>query len=268
MSNVEIPLVVFSVLSQTAIGMVIINTKRQWAAEPHLAHLDESRRYWGIVLAFLITGMIASFFHLGHPLQAYTTLKHLSKAWLSWELVGIAVFLVLAILGFLTEKGKKSGIISFATALVGLLTLLFMGMTYSPPGYPAINNALPLIFFLLTALLLGASCSAWLAPPEKRAWLLKILSVSLIIGLVVYLIVPCVWLSGGTVMKQTAWAWISSPLYWGRIGIGLVLPLILLWRIRDIPPWLPVIILLGELMGRAVFFKDTVHAAGNIGGLY
>lgn len=268
MSNVELPLVVFSVLSQTAIGMVIINTGRKWAAEPHLAHLQEGGRQWGIILAFLITGMIASFFHLGHPLQAHTTLKHLSKAWLSWELLGIAVFFGLAILGFLTEKGKKGGIISFTTALVGLLTLLFMGMTYSPPGYPAINNALPLVFFLLTALLLGASCSSWFAPPEKKVWLLRILSVSLIVGLVVYLIVPCVWLSGGTVMKQTAWAWILSPLYWGRIGIGLVLPLILLWRLRDIPPWLPVIILLGELMGRAAFFRDTVHAAGNIGGIY
>jgi DMSO reductase anchor subunit len=124
------------------------------------------------------------------------------------------------------------------------------------------------VFFLITALLLGTSCSAWITPPEKRAGLLRILAVSLIVGLVVYLLVPCIWLSGGTVMQQTAWAWISSPLYWGRIAIGLVVPLILLWRLRDIPPWLPVMILVGELMGRAGFFRDTIHAAANIGGLY
>lgn len=265
MSNLEIPLVLFSVFSQTAIGLVIISTGRQWATD---APGEGDRRQWGIVLAFLITGMIASFFHLGHPLQAYTTLKHLSKAWLSWELLGIAVFLGLALVGFFTEKGKKGGIIPVLTALVGLLTLLFMGMTYSPPGYPALNNALPLVFFLITALLLGTSCSTWITPPEKKAWLVKILGVSLIVGLVVYLIVPCIWLSGGTVMKQTAWAWISSPLYWGRIVVGLVLPLIVLWRSRDIPLWLPVIILLGELIGRAGFFNDTIHAATNIGGLY
>lgn len=265
MSAIEMPLVLFSVLSQTAIGLVIMNAGRKWATD---GPIDGDRRQWGIVLAFLITGMIASFFHLGHPLEAYTTLKHLSKAWLSWELLGITIFLCLALVGFFTEKDKNSSPVVFLTALIGLLTLLFMGMTYAPPGYPALNNALPLVFFLLTALLLGTSFSAWFTPLEKRPWLFRILTVSLIVGLVVYLIVPCIWLSGDTVTVQTAWAWISSPLYWGRIVIGLVLPLIFLWRIKDIPPWLPVIILIGELLGRAAFFKETVHAAANIGGLY
>jgi hypothetical protein len=68
-------------------------------------------------------------------------------------------------------------------------------------------------------------------------------------------------------MVQTANAWIESPLYWGRIAIGLILPLLLIWKIKDIPPWLPLIILIGELLGRAAFFQETVHAATNIGGL-
>ncbi|MEE4240884.1 MAG: DmsC/YnfH family molybdoenzyme membrane anchor subunit [Desulfopila sp.] len=265
MSNIEMPLVLFSVLSQTAVGLVIINAGRNWAAE---GPVGISRSQWGIVLAFLITGMIASFFHLGHPLQAFTTLKHLSKAWLSWELLGITLFLCLALIGFFTGKDKKKSPVVFLAALVGLLTLVFMGMTYAPPGYPALNNALPLVFFLLTALLLGTSFSAWFTPAEKRPLLFRILTVSLIVGLVVYLLVPCIWLSGGTVTMQTAWSWLSSPLYWGRVGIGLLLPLILLWRLKDIPLWLPVIILIGELLGRAAFFKETVHAAANIGGLY
>ncbi len=264
MSNIEMPLVLFSVFSQTAIGLTIMNTGRQMAGDDFIG---EGRKQWGIVLAFLVTGMIASFFHLGHPLQAYTALKHLSTAWLSWELLGVSVFLLLALFGFFTEKEKKSGLLASLTAVIGLLTLFFMGMTYAPPGYPALNNALPMIFFLLTALLLGTSFSAWFTPREERTWLCRILTVSLIVALVVYLIVPCIWLSGGTVMVQTAHAWIESPLYWGRIAIGLLLPLLLIWKIKDIPPWLPLIILIGELLGRAAFFQETVHAAGNIGGL-
>lgn len=264
MSNIEMPLVLFSVLSQTAIGLAIMNTARQMAGDDFIW---EGRRQWGLVLAFLVTGMVASFFHLGHPLQAYTALKHLSAAWLSWELLGISVFLCLALFGFFTEKEKKSVLVAFLTALIGLFTLLFMGMTYAPPGYPALNNALPMFFFLLTALLLGTSFSAWFTLPEDRSWLCRILTVGLIVGLVVYLIVPCIWLSGGTVMVQTASAWIESPLYWGRIVIGFILPLLLIWKIKDIPPWLPLIILIGELLGRAAFFKETVHAATNIGGL-
>ena len=98
MSNVEMPLVLFSVLSQTAIGLVFINSCRQWATD---GPSEDNRRQWGIVLAFLVTGMVASFFHLGHPLQAYTALKHLGKAWLSWELLGISIFLCLSIFGML-----------------------------------------------------------------------------------------------------------------------------------------------------------------------
>ena len=264
MSNVEMPLVLFSVLSQTAIGLTIMNSGRQLAGDDFIG---EGRRQWGLILAFLVTGMIASFFHLGHPLHAYTALKHLSTAWLSWELLGISVFLCLALFGFFTEKEKKSGLVSCITALIGLLTLLFMGMTYAPPGYPALNNVLPMFFFLLTAILLGTSFSAWFTPSEERSWLCRILTTGLVVGLVVYLIVPCIWLSGGTVMVQTANAWIASPLYWGRIVIGFVLPLLLIWKIKDIPPWFPLIILIGELLGRVAFFKDTVHAATNIGGL-
>lgn len=265
MSKIELPLVVFSVLSQTAIGMVVINSCRQWAAD---GPGESDRRQWGIVLAFLVTGMAASFFHLGHPFQAYTALKHLSKAWLSWELLGISIFLCLSILGFFLVNGTKSRLVTFVTALTGLFTLTFMGMTYAPPGFPAINNVLPLVFFLTTALLLGTSCSVWWASPATRSWLTRILIVTLIVGLIVYLIVPCIWLSGGTVMAKTGWAWLASPFYWGRVGIGLVLPLAILAQRRDTPPWLPLIILIGELMGRTVFFKDTLHAAANIGGLY
>jgi len=264
MSTIEMPLVLFSVLSQTAIGLVVINSCRQWAAD---GPAKTDRGQWGIVLAFLITGMAASFFHLGHPLQAYTALKHLGKAWLSWELLGISVFLCLTLLGFFMVKGKNARLVTTLTALVGVLTLLFMGMTYAPPGYPAVNNVLPLVFFLITALLLGTGFSAWVAPSAAKPWLTRILTVTLIVGVIVYLIVPCIWLSGGTSMAQTGWTWFASPLYWGRVAVGLVLPLAVLWRIKDIPLWLPVLILLGELMGRAAFFRDTVHAAANIGGL-
>jgi len=33
MSNLELPLVFFTVLSQTAIGLVIVSTLRQWAVD-------------------------------------------------------------------------------------------------------------------------------------------------------------------------------------------------------------------------------------------
>ena len=96
----------------------------------------------------------------------------------------------------------------------------------------------------------------------------RILIISLIVGLVVYLIVPCIWLSGGEVMRQTGEQWLASPLYWGRIVIGLVSPLAIIWALKKTPGWLWIIILVGELLGRAVFFASTVHTATNMGGIY
>ena len=265
MSHLELPLVFFTVLTQTAIGLVILSSLRQWAVEGPTGKI---RLEWIAASAFVVAGLVASFFHLGHPLQGYTALKHLGTAWLSREVLGVSIFTGLTLLGLLLVRGKTNGPVAFAAALVGLATILFMGMTYSPPGFPAVNNVLPMVFFLITALLLGSSFATWFAPPEKKNWLTGILKVTLAVGLVVYLIVPCVWLSGGTVMAQTGWAWIGSWLYWGRIVIGLILPLAVVWLTRGVPVWLPVIILIGEIMGRMVFFKETLHAAGNLGGLY
>jgi DMSO reductase anchor subunit len=143
-----------------------------------------------------------------------------------------------------------------------------MGMTYSPPSFPAINNVLPFVFFIVTAALLGSSVGLSFAPASKKPLVSSIFTISLIVGLVVYLIVPCIWLSGGEVMRQTGQSWIASPLYWARIIVGLALPLAVIWTTKKSPGWLWVLVLAGELMGRAVFFASTVHTATNIGGIY
>lgn len=96
----------------------------------------------------------------------------------------------------------------------------------------------------------------------------QILLVSLIVGLVVYLVVPCIWLSGGEIMRQTGQSWISSPLYWARIAVGLVLPLVVIGTTKKTPGWLWLVILAGELAARAVFFANTVHSVTNMGGVY
>lgn len=265
MSHLELPLVFFTVLTQTAIGLVLISTLRQFALAGTTGRV---RTEWVLAAVLVGAGLIASFFHLGHPFQAYTALRHLGQAWLSREVLGVSVFLILTLVGVFLARDRVNPVLAWLAALAGLAVILFMGMTYAPPAFPAVNNALPMVFFLITALSLGSGFGSWFAPLEKRPWLTRILTVTLIVGLVVYLIAPCIWLSGGTVMAQTGWAWLQSPLYWGRVVIGLVIPLAVLWAVKDIPVWLPVVILLGELLGRMGFFRDTLHAVSNMGGLY
>ena len=266
MNSYETPLVLFTVFSQLSVGMVAVSAVGAFAGpEPQPQKI---RSDWLVAGGALLAGMIASVFHLGHPAEMARALSNLGSAWLSREALSVGVFLGLVMVGIALMRDKANRGLIVLTALVGLLALYSMGMTYSPPSFPAINNVLPFVFFLVTAALLGSSVGVSFAPTSKKPLISSILKVSLIVGLVVYLIVPCIWLSGGEVMRQTGQSWIASPLYWARIIVGLALPLAVLRTTKNAPGWLWVAVLAGELMGRAVFFANTVHTATNIGGIY
>lgn len=264
MTHYEIPLVLFTVLCQSAIGLVALSALRQVTGpEPGRIRME-----WMAAGLILVTGLIASVFHLGHPSGMVRALNNLGTAWLSREALTTGLFLALLGAGILLMKEKANPALALAATLAGLLVIFSMGMTYSPPSFPAINNVLPFVFFCLTALLLGSSAGQLFAPEASRPAMTRILTTTLVLALVIYLIVPCIWLSGGEIMRQTGIRWLASPLYWAHIGAGLVLPLVIIALLKKTPPWLWVLILAGELLGRAVFFADTVHTAVNMGGLY
>ncbi|HCY85262.1 MAG TPA: molybdopterin-containing oxidoreductase membrane anchor subunit [Desulfobacteraceae bacterium] len=266
MNHYEMPLVLFTVLCQSAIGLVAVNAFRQVSGpdmEPRRIRLE-----WLAAGLVLITGLIASVFHLGHPSGMVRALNNLGTAWLSREALTVGIFLALLAAGLLLMREKSNPVLAVTTAAAGLLVILSMGMTYSPPSFPAINNVLPFVFFCLTALLLGSSAGQLFANENSRPMMTRILTATLIVALVIYLIVPCIWLSGGEIMKLTAEQWLASPLYWGRIIIGLALPLVLIKALGKTPAWLWGLLLAGELMGRALFFAGTVHTAVNMGGVY
>jgi DMSO reductase anchor subunit len=263
MQSIEFPLVLFTVLSQAAIGIALMGAVRV-AAGPDGG---DAHRQWRMVAGLMVAGLIGSLFHLGHPLDAPNALKHLSTAWLSREVLFAGLFVGLAILAALIADRNGSAILSGAGALLGLAVILSTGMTYAPPAFPAVNNALPTVFFLVSAVTLGAGFASWFAGPGRQPLLARIFTSALIVGLVVYLVAPCVWLSGGEVMRMTGQAWLGSGLYWAHIAV-LAASLVVIWKTRTIPVWLPLLVLVGEFVGRAGFFADTIHTAANMGGLY
>jgi DMSO reductase anchor subunit len=165
-------------------------------------------------------------------------------------------------------KGSLNGWLLKLTALVGLVAVFATGMTYAAPALVAVENPLPVLFFLLTAVILGAAGASYFAPAGKQPLITAILVVGLIVALVVYLVVPFIWLSGSTVTRMTGQAYLASPLHWTHIIVGLVVPLAVLAWLRKVPAWLPLLILIGEFAGRMAFFALTVSSAANLGGLY
>lgn len=264
----ELPLVFFTILTQLAIGIVVVSAVMQLAVEGE-SSIKKMRTEWIVVLALLALAVITSSFHLGHPLGAVRMLTNLGSAWLSREILMVGVFGVLvAVTLYGLMKNRVNKWLLAITAVIGLLALVANAFTYAPPSLPAIDNLLPLTFFGLTTLILGTAVASYFVPEDKQKVLTILLAISLSIALVVYLIVPSIWLSGSKVMQMTAEGYLASPLHWIHIIVGLLLPLgILAWKKR-IPAWLPVLLLIGEFAGRIIFFTLIVSSAANLGGIY
>jgi DMSO reductase anchor subunit len=182
-------------------------------------------------------------------------------------MVGVFGVLVVVTLYGLMKNHVNKWLLA-TTAVIGLLALIANAYTYAPPSLPAIDNLLPLTFFGLTTLILGTAVASYFVPDDKQKWLTIMLAISLSIALVVYLVVPSIWLSGGTVMQMTAEGYLASPLHWIHIIVGLLLPLVILAWKKRIPAWLPVLLLIGEFAGRIIFFTLIVSSAANLGGVY
>ncbi|MBU2603108.1 MAG: dimethyl sulfoxide reductase anchor subunit [Actinobacteria bacterium] len=260
----ELPLVFFTLFTQTAVGLVLLAAVRSWVVaegpDPRV------RVEWSVVLGLLAVGVVAAFFHLGQPLGVFRMVSNLGAAWLSREILLFAAFgVVAAAAAAAAYRGSPRRWLVQVAAALGLLALVATGMTYAAPGMPALHNGIPLVSFGLTAVILGAAVGTYFAPEEMQRRLASIVSHALVAALLVYLVVPFVWLGGDAVMRATGQAFLSSPLYWAHVVLGLGLPLGVVWRTQRIPAWLPVLLVLGELAGRVVFFGLVATSAGNIG---
>jgi DMSO reductase anchor subunit len=263
----DFSLVVFTTLAQLAVGLTVMAALQpQTAGEGSGNNL---RVEWMTAGLILVAAMVASLFHLGHPADSPRAITHLSTSWLSRELLSFICFggvLVLTFLMLVKNKNGKSLLIRL-TAVVGVAALLVSGMVYAPPSLPALNNSVPALFFLLTAFILGPAFGAYFVAADRQGLLLKVLTVSLIVGLVVNLALPSIWLSGGTVSRMTGANFYGSWLYWLRMVGEFVVPLAVLGAWKKIPVWLPILLLLGEGAGRIMFLSSVVSSAANIGGL-
>jgi DMSO reductase anchor subunit len=79
--------------------------------------------------------------------------------------------------------------------------------------------------------------------------------------------VPFAWLAGNAVTRASGQNFLASPLHWIHLGlllVGFVTP----QRGKTIPAWLPIALLLAELIGRIAFFALTAFSGANLGNLY
>lgn len=159
----EWPLVAFTILGQTAVGIF-------WFF--HLPFLVRGRvpaygwRVGGLIIlavVVLLTALAAvvSFFHLRHPVRARFALSNLRSSWLSREILFELVFLALvagvAWLGGLHNPGRALQWTLLASAgLAGGLFLISMTKLYMLPSVPVWSGIYTPLAFLSTTLVAGA----------------------------------------------------------------------------------------------------------------
>jgi anaerobic dimethyl sulfoxide reductase subunit C (anchor subunit) len=158
MDAAEWPLVVFTLMIQTAAGLLIVSQLAARAGDAAPGKLLLRRD----VLAFLLgaLAMLVSLGHLGNPWHSPFTILNLGTSWLSREIFCTGLFVGLLALLAMTHRSRAlspfAPIIGAVACLVGLATVFVMARVYMIVTVPAWNSPATLLNFFGTTLLLGA----------------------------------------------------------------------------------------------------------------
>lgn len=159
----ELPMILFTVLSQMAVGAFVALGVVQLYASARYDRRVVDRLADPALLAIgptLVAGLLASMLHMNDPFNALNVIRHVGSSWLSREIVFGVGFAALGFLYFVMQwRGWGSTllrqILAAITAFVGLGLVWCQSMIYytlvTVPGWN--HWATPLRFFVTTVLL-------------------------------------------------------------------------------------------------------------------
>ncbi len=168
----ERSLVAFTILAQMAVGALWVSGALglwdAWGNGADLALL--------IAPSCMALGLLASFFHLGAPFNAWRAFANLRSSWLSREI--LCAILFMAASGLLTgshyfELGSAAAreAVARLAALLGLALLYSMTNAYRLRTVPAWDTRVTAISFFTTALLLGGLAVGAPADGSALRWI-------------------------------------------------------------------------------------------------
>ena len=162
MDTREWALLIFTILTQLSVGMLLVSLIARDYAVKTLG-LEQATQLLELPLYAVVPAMglalIASLFHLGKVAHVIGAVPNLGTSWMSREVVFAVVFAVAAtIYTFLywRKLGSESlrAACGWVAAIIGLVLIYAMSMTYMLPAQPAMNTfATPVLFFAATLLL-------------------------------------------------------------------------------------------------------------------
>lgn len=156
------PLLLMLVLTQAGMGGMVLAAK---TSEPFAL--------MGLSFAILLTGLVASFFHLGQPAKAWRVWLGWRTSWLSREAMALGAFAAIAGLALTANEVTLLGCMipfpSLSLALMGLVTVTAQTMVYADTHREFWRFASTFPRFIGTATVLGLALKFAFSPDAATA---------------------------------------------------------------------------------------------------
>lgn len=163
MNTKEWALIAYTILTQMSVGafvvLGIVHTAALRKAGEKQANALSNRALLGIG-PVLVLAVLASFFHLGNPTNAYRAINNIDSSWLSREIlltvlfVGVGgVFALMQLLQIGQFRVRQA--IAVVAALIGLVLIFSMSQVYRLQSTPAWDSFATPVSFYTTTFLLG-----------------------------------------------------------------------------------------------------------------
>ncbi|MCM3691867.1 dimethyl sulfoxide reductase anchor subunit family protein [Neobacillus niacini] len=183
----EWPLLLFTVSIPAAVGSVLF----LWLIHGRIAALNGDKLK-AMKLPLLVTvvvsfiGLIASFFHLGSPENAFNVLRGFGRSWMSNEIVFTGAFIALVCLltGLMLLQQKVYPILLLITGIIGLVDIYCMASAYAVTRVNGWDHLNTYVVFYGTAFSLGPVLAAsMMLQSLEREEMKKIVKWAFLIGI-------------------------------------------------------------------------------------
>lgn len=160
----ELPLVIYTILMQLAVGSFIVIELVRYLSSSNTGTQDTSRltnRALFVLGPVSILGILASFAHLKIPLHAPYALTNVGTSWMSRE-IWLSIIFTAFIVVYSVMQGRNLGsqtirvIVAVVTGIAGIALIYSMASVYMIESYPAWNTLATPFSFYVTTFLLGS----------------------------------------------------------------------------------------------------------------
>lgn len=265
----EWPLVIFTVFGQCVVGAMVV-MGLALMRENDVQARDRVVRMMFFMWLVMGVGFIASVLHLGSPLRAFNSLNRIGDSALSNEIASGSLFFAVGGLGWLLAVLKKLPVALrnawlVVTMILGIVFIWAMTRVYQIDTVPTWHNGYTTLSFFLTAVLGGPLFAALLMQGAKvkttgRAAAISVLALLATVAVIVLQSSDLATIHSSIQQASGLLPDYGSLQVWRIILLTAGLGCWLCPLLRSQPPkgWGLaaglVLVLAGELMGRALFY--------------